>query len=291
MSRISTKLTRKRARALLGIVAPVLTAIAIFFVDTVEGPRVAFVGIAASVAFMTANFYGPRVTAFVAGLVVLGTYVMGLSSEDAGSPRQDVRLLLMTLAGVFAVISSLVVGRIEGERTRFSRLARELESSSKLALLDELTGLYNRRGVTEALAVETRWPRSVAILDLDRLKSINDEFGHDSGDHFIQVIAGRIKGSVSASDIVGRWGGDEFIIVLPLGESQAHSVIQRVVSQITNEPIVSGKMSVSPGVSAGVGEWSRSKTLEYALSLADSALYKSKNRGENIAEAASGSTL
>lgn len=287
MGIFSQLLSRESGRLLFGVALPLTTAFVILVIDHLEGPRVAFAGIAAAVGFLTANFYGPRITALISVLVVSGVYVFGLSSEDAGTGRQNIRIFLIVAMGLFAVLSSVIRGKTESERNRFSRLATEFESTSKLALVDEMTGIYNRRGVIEALSADSRWPRSVAILDLDKLKSINDKFGHDSGDHFIQVIARRIQGSVSASDIVGRWGGDEFIIILPLSETQALSVINRVITQISKEPIVSGDMDVIPGISAGVSEWSKRQTLERALHLADSALYQAKRSGGNQSIAAS----
>lgn len=280
---VQNRFDSPRARLLLGFFVPLAIACLIYFLDYLEGPRTAFAGAVTSVGFMAGIFAGPRATAAVVILVEIGAFAYGLSSEDSGTIRQDVRLFLIALSGLAAVIYSSVRVKREDEREALTNSKLELETTSKLALFDQLTGIYNRRGVIEALEIEDRWPRSVAILDLDKLKHINDSLGHSAGDDFIQIVAQRIQRAVSAKDIVGRWGGDEFIVVLPLAEAQALKVITRVIGQVSSEPIASGNVVIEPRLSAGVSAWTRTDTLEHTLVLADAALYEAKRVGGNQA--------
>jgi len=273
------------SRFMLGVVFPLLIAFIVMLADYLEGPKVAFLGAVTSLPFMASIFGKPRSTAFVAAVVVLGAYISGLASEDSGTLRQGIRITLIALAAVAAVIYSAVRVKREQDREILATSKDELEASSRLALFDQLTGLLNRRGVIEALEGDGRWPRSVAILDLDKLKHINDTHGHAAGDVFIEIVAQRIKRVLSGSDVVGRWGGDEFIVVLPLTQKQALSVITRVLGQVSSEPIAAGSVKIEPRLSAGVSEWLRVDSLEHALVLADISLYAAKASGGNKAMA------
>lgn len=281
MSMMTSRFDTPKMKLALGLIVPLVVAALILILDYLEGPKVAFAGVAACVGFMAAVFGGPRRTIYVVVLVEIGAYLIGLSSEDSGAIRQDVRLGLIGLTGVIAVFYSLIISKREQERDALVNDKVELEGASRLAMFDQLTGLFNRRGVLEALENEERWPRSVAILDLDKLKHINDSLGHNAGDDFIQIVAQRIQRAVSAKDIVGRWGGDEFIVVLPLDLPQAAKVMARVIAQVSGEPIASGKVKIEPRLSGGVAEWLRSNTLEHTLLLADHALYEAKGAGGN----------
>jgi len=266
---------------MLGVIVPIGIAALVYFLDYLDGPRTTFAGIVTCVGFMAAIFGGPRATAFVVVVVTIGAYLFGLTSEDAGTLHQIFRLVLVAIAGAAAVFYSSVRIRREKEREALAHEKVELENSSKLALFDQLTGIFNRRGVIEALENEERWPRSVAILDLDKLKNINDSLGHNAGDDFIQIVSQRILRAVSAKDIVGRWGGDEFIVILPLPQSQATKVMARVIAQVSGEPIASGKVKIEPRLSGGIAEWVRTDSLEHTLVLADTALYEAKHSGGN----------
>lgn len=277
------KLDTTRVRLFLGLALPLFIAGMIFLADGIEGPRQAFAGVATSVAFMAAIFGRPGSTAIVAALIVVGAHLHGLFSEEAGTTSQLVRTVLIAITAFSAVAYSSARVRREEERAKLYESKRELELTSKLAMRDQLTGILNRRGVIEALESEERWPKSVAIFDLDKLKQVNDTHGHEAGDTYVKLVAQRISSAVSAGDILGRWGGDEFILVLALDKEQAHKVTERVVGQVSSQPITAGNVVLEPRISAGVAQWNPSKTLEQALAKADSALYAAKAAGGNRA--------
>lgn len=272
-----------RTRLIFGVIIPLAISSFIFVADGLEGPGVQFAGVATSVAFMAAIFGRPGPTAFVATMIVLGAFLHGLFFDEAATTVQLTRLALIAITAFSAVLYSAFRVRKEEERQRLFETAQELEATNQLAMRDQLTSVLNRRGVIEALEQEERWPRSVAIFDLDKLKQINDSNGHAAGDMYIRAVAQRIVSSVASEDIFGRWGGDEFILVLPLTKSQAFKVVERVIGQVSSQPLSFGTVTIEPRLSAGVSEWLPSVPLEQTISLADAALYDAKTAGGNLA--------
>ncbi len=273
----------RKSRAIFGVIIPIAISSFIYLVDGLEGPTVQFAGVATSVAFMAAIFGRPGSTAFVATMVVLGAFLHGLFFDAAGTTVQLTRLGLIAITAYSAVIYSAYRVRKEEEQRRLQLSKLALEETSRLAMRDQLTSVLNRRGVLEALQKEENWPKSVAIFDLDKLKFINDTHGHAAGDDYIRIVAQRIASAVSSVDIVGRWGGDEFIVVLHLTKHQALKVVQRVVDNVSSQPLNLGGVTIEPRLSAGVAEWQPIHSLEHTLSGADAALYEAKASGGNTA--------
>jgi diguanylate cyclase (GGDEF)-like protein len=187
--------------------------------------------------------------------------------------------------------------RLEGEGRLHGQIA-ELRSTAQrwevLARTDALTGLANRRAAEERLAVEIKRaaryarPLSVLIADVDRLKSINDLHGHAAGDLVLRELARRLGGVVRASDMLARWGGDEFLMICP---EAGHLAAAQIADKLVREarPRVSlGDASVRCGLSVG---WSTTLLsggdvdggVEGLLRSADEALYRSKLAGRDRA--------
>jgi diguanylate cyclase (GGDEF)-like protein len=168
------------------------------------------------------------------------------------------------------------------------------------ASMDALTGVLNRRGLAaragEAVAIARRHERPLAclILDLDRFKAINDSYGHAAGDRVLQETAQRIGSNVRASDIVGRYGGEEFLLLLPEanedGGVAAAEKLRRVISATPIEvPTADGPVLLTLEVSIGVAGWSDELVDAEALyAEADRALYEAKRRGRNCVVSACG---
>jgi diguanylate cyclase (GGDEF)-like protein len=182
------------------------------------------------------------------------------------------------------------------------RLALELDSSleradsqerfsalSRLALTDQVTGLANRRGGEEALAREvsrTRRsgsPLSLVLFDIDRFKRINDESGHAIGDRVLRGISDILSASQRGSDLAMRWGGEEFLVLLPdVGLTGARIFAERVRENVQNLVIQdAGRITVS----AGVSELNGDEDPGVALARADANLYRAKAAGRNRVEA------
>lgn len=168
-------------------------------------------------------------------------------------------------------------------------LGREEERLSNLALLDELTGLANNRlfgqRLEECITASRRSgkPLSLVLVDMDRFKSINDNFGHQVGDMALKAAAGVLRASIRASDVAARVGGEEFALILPdTGTREAAKVAGRVLDELRESsiPLVDGTrvtLSASIGLSGGVLAEGESSFALFAE--ADKALYKAKEAG------------
>ncbi len=155
---------------------------------------------------------------------------------------------------------------------------------------ERLTGLGNRRRLEEALQTEVlrarRYgkPFSIILLDIDHFKAINDNFGHQAGDNVLIAIAGLLTRTARETDVVGRWGGEEFLLVCPETEiAVVAALAERLRTEFTTTdfPLV-GQVTSSFGVAAFVqgDSW---KTL---VERADEALYRAKDNGRNCVEVA-----
>ncbi len=173
------------------------------------------------------------------------------------------------------------------------RLITEIEKAKKeleeLAITDPLTGLFNRRYLMLKLKEEflrsTRYNKafSVIILDLDRFKEVNDTFGHEEGDELLRFISQKLKSAIRSTDVVARFGGDEFVILLPeANKTEAVALADRIRISTFRENlphkyrIVSGSF----GVATYRPDKPHSSELDL-LKLADSALYRSKRLGRD----------
>jgi diguanylate cyclase (GGDEF)-like protein len=167
-----------------------------------------------------------------------------------------------------------------------ARLFQEVQS---LALTDPLTGLQNRRSLFELGRVEfaraKRMKRSFCcmLLDLDHFKGINDEYGHLIGDQVLQEFAMRCKSSVREVDLVGRYGGEELIILLPETDvPTSMQVAERLRTSIASKPIKIFDKEISVTVSIGVATQDENTTdLEILIARADQAMYIAKHKGRN----------
>ena len=157
---------------------------------------------------------------------------------------------------------------------------------------DGLTGLFNRRELDAradqavALAVRYRRPLSCLLADIDHFKSINDTHGHAGGDAVLREVAKRIRSTVRISDIVGRYGGEEFVVLLPeCGSDQAVAAANNLRETLAVSPIDVGELSVGVRVSIGVAAWDDSMHNRSDLyAAADRALYRAKERGRDRTE-------
>ena len=151
-----------------------------------------------------------------------------------------------------------------------------------LANTDELTGLSNRRPVLKRLEkVSSTAPYIVAIADLDHFKRLNDTYGHECGDRVLAAVGRRLRDSVRSVDSVGRWGGEEFIVVMEQSTlADATEVVERLRARIA-EPVPCTGHTHSITVSVGLTDAQPDGTAARALQRADAALYEAKAAGRN----------
>ncbi|PIE44270.1 MAG: GGDEF domain-containing protein [Gammaproteobacteria bacterium] len=170
-------------------------------------------------------------------------------------------------------------------RNELIQLAIKHETASKT---DELTGLANRREMINCLQTEQRrFQRyghhfSVVLIDIDHFKSINDNYGHDAGDQVLKGFGRLLKSHSRQMDMVGRWGGEEFLMMLPETTLvQALALTERLRSDVEKEFFSFNNTRIEVRISAGVCSISQTENLEDLLRLADMNLYEAKNKGRN----------
>ncbi|PLX78837.1 MAG: diguanylate cyclase response regulator [Desulfuromonas sp.] len=160
---------------------------------------------------------------------------------------------------------------------------------------DVLTGLFNRRYLFEELekervrAIAGQNDLSIAILDIDHFKKINDTYGHQVGDQVLIAVAERLCLSIEKNEIVARFGGEEFVVVLPgKSSSQARDCIEKIRRATGNKPLVTSPEEVSITLSAGVATLRKGtqKSVDALVKAADEALYLAKESGRNRVEIA-----
>ncbi|RLP23385.1 PleD family two-component system response regulator [Mesorhizobium sp. YM1C-6-2] len=180
--------------------------------------------------------------------------------------------------------------RTQVRRKRYNdHLRASVTQTIEMAVTDGLTGLHNRRYLDSHLdtlferAVARRRPLSLMITDLDRFKSINDAYGHDGGDEVLREFARRLRKNVRGIDLACRFGGEEFVVVMPDTEGAvAEKVAERVRAEIAGLPFVINGVSIPVTVSVGVSSLKRGvDSVAELLKRADVALYEAKSGGRN----------
>jgi diguanylate cyclase (GGDEF)-like protein len=213
--------------------------------------------------------------------VMLGRFeIVSLTDSNA---IQGATFLLGAVTMLLAALGMVVMTREEAD-------ARNRE----LALRDELSGLHNRRSIQQvlqqqlAVARRQQRPLSVLIIDIDHFKQVNDTHGHLSGDRVLHDLAQRLRTRLRAQDAAARWGGEEFLVVLPdttgegavaLAEELRQAVQQKPFTVQDGQPVA---LTISAGVHA-LPEGPQAETDDMVL-LADRALYRAKERGRNRVE-------
>ncbi|WP_342362278.1 PleD family two-component system response regulator [Terrarubrum flagellatum] len=182
--------------------------------------------------------------------------------------------------------------RTQIRNTRYAeRLRSTVATSMEAAVLDQLTGLHNRRyfdrqmpKLFDQARMEAK-PMSVLVLDIDRFKSINDTFGHDAGDEVLKAFAKRVRSCVRGDDVLVRFGGEEVVIVSPeTSDEVAALVAERIRQKVESGPFAvnRGARQIPVTVSIGVAHLSRyDETPTDLLKRADEALYRAKSDGRN----------
>jgi len=168
------------------------------------------------------------------------------------------------------------------------RIHRTEERIRELSMIDEFTGLFSKNYVLRRLdeemerAQRRRSSLVVAMLDLDDFKRVNDTYGHQFGDQVLQRISGSLKASIRLYDSVGRFGGEEFLLVQPeLHESEAVAAIERLRERVLSERFLVNGSDLNIGFSAGICGWDYQATLDELVRRADLALYGAKQAGKN----------
>jgi diguanylate cyclase (GGDEF)-like protein len=238
----------------------------------------------------------------------LAGVIGGISSRNAGTPRYGI-ILICTLALPYAIatllspipylyimglqipfyVVAVIVVLFENYRTLLDLYHAERENRW-LAHHDLLTGLPNRVMELKRFDELLRGPQktehppcTVFCLDLDGFKSVNDRFGHATGDAVLVVVANRLRDSIRDVDFLCRIGGDEFVILLPaISPAEAATVAQRIIGRVT-EPVEIDKVQLHIGISVGSAcAPDDGITADELLRSADRAMYAAKRRGKGV---------
>jgi diguanylate cyclase (GGDEF)-like protein len=171
-----------------------------------------------------------------------------------------------------------IIVRLEDEK---SELQQRLDVVEKEALTDALTGLANRRATERMISglMEGKRKFCLVLLDLNRFKRINDTHGHTAGDQILRAFAHRLRGMVRDDELVGRWGGDEFVVVLVRSFEEASRRARHFVESLSGEYLVelkSGRFKLCLGLSSGVAEYREGDSTENLVQRSDEVLYADK---------------
>lgn len=188
----------------------------------------------------------------------------------------------------------LSVADFTAVKRREFRLKSDRDAAITASETDHLTGLYNRGatmmrfGYLVDRAVNSGEVFSAVLIDLDHFKSINDRFGHDCGDRVLTHFAASASALLRDRDILGRVGGEEFLILMPgANMNQSCAVVERLQARLCDQRLILNDVIVRYTFSAGVAEWGRGKTPDRLYREADQALYAAKNAGRNRVRRAS----
>lgn len=217
--------------------------------------------------------------------------VLGLTWADPVRYPASTGLMHFVIGGSTLLILSLVAKWVTDIRVRIGLQARELSQAlntlQHMATQDSLTGLLNRRIMVDLVETELKLierhghPMTVALVDLDHFKSINDRFGHQAGDAVLIGFAGLAQTQLRQVDKVARWGGEEFLIMLPqVKASEAFTALERLRLSMGSQTFT-GHPGLNATFSVGLAQARPGESLEHLIERADQALYHAKHAGRN----------
>ena len=171
---------------------------------------------------------------------------------------------------------------------RIEHLKGELELVNKLVREDQLTGALNRRGLDDTLereaarAERSDMPLCIALIDIDNFKTVNDAFGHQVGDIVLVHLVAIVKETIRTHDMIGRYGGEEFIVVLPDSRiDEAIPVMARLQRDLARKPVSWGSQQLLVTFSGGVAARKPGESVAALVNRADHAQYEAKRDGKN----------
>lgn len=225
-------------------------------------------------------------------LVALGVTMAWLRHSRPSRFDAHVDAANFLIAAVMLPATSVLASKLGALRSRLcaqrNELTEALATIQELAIRDELTGLVNRRHAQQLLEDEARRsersaePFSIALIDLDHFKRINDVHGHAGGDAVLKAFADEARHTVRACDVIARWGGEEFLLIMPATDARsALLAVERVRRRVEQLHVLDGAIGSGITLSAGVAEHLAGERVADVLARADEALYRAKGTGRN----------
>lgn len=236
-------------------------------------------GIITATDLITDIVWGDFLTAFAPikeSGEVIGLVGVDFSSDYIKNLISNISLAIYATASVLVILSTII----------FYNLLKGYYQSINV---DYMTGLMNKRSFVTSIENEksrsssTKKPFSLALLDIDNFKTVNDNFGHICGDEMLQKVAFQIKNNTKRSDLCFRFGGDEFAIIFPqTTQKNAEAVCKAIQGNIRENCCCNCKDDVViPTLSIGICEWKEGMKASEIIEAADKAMYLSKRRGKN----------
>jgi len=205
--------------------------------------------------------------------------------------RNRLMIVLVLLTGIVFLVFAGYRIKTEANKTiklKNDKLAEAYKKLDKASRIDPLTRLSNRRNFREKLEQEKiRYERnnrkfSIVICDIDNFKSINDNFGHECGDFVLARIASLIKQNLRKQDLAGRWGGEEFVLLLPETEQKGALILsEKIRKTVSKEKFKYDKQKICLSMTFGIAVFDGSITIEETIRKADQAMYRGKRKGKN----------
>jgi diguanylate cyclase (GGDEF)-like protein len=274
-----------------------LYAIAVALGVALAAPQIGFQPFATLFAISAFSFMAPNARGLIVAwiAVALGAaaviFAVGPRLAIPTSTLAGQALTSAVVAGLLArcIWIAMFVRKLRGRLAEKNRsLSEAMKRIESLATTDDVTGLPNRRAIAEvlrdqmALSRRNGSPLALAFVDIDHFKHINDAHGHLAGDRALQSIADALRSGVRQVDRVGRFGGEEFLIVMPSTSlEQARQPLERLRNDIAALDCSSISLDVKTTVTIGAAQYSPGETLEALVRRADLALYLGKGAGRN----------
>jgi diguanylate cyclase (GGDEF)-like protein len=225
-------------------------------------------------------------------VTALGLVMLAMATHAPQTFNPTIERIHFLFAAVVLPVISMLAGELSTMRTRLKVQKAELQDAlariHKLATRDDLTGLINRRHMEELAEMEHR--RSLrsggapclCLVDIDHFKHVNDQHGHAAGDEVLRLFARHAAASMRETDVLARWGGEEFLVMLP--DTQLHEAsmgFERLRRLLSRDQAWGERVHLRVSFSAGLTAWRAGEALRDALARADTALYEAKASGRD----------
>jgi diguanylate cyclase (GGDEF)-like protein len=225
-------------------------------------------------------------------VTVLGLVMLAMATHAPQVFDPTIERIHFMFAAVVLPVVSMLAGDLSMMRTRLKAQKIELQSAleriHRLATRDDLTGLINRRHMEELANLEHR--RSMrsggtpclCLVDIDHFKRVNDLHGHAAGDEVLRLFARHAAASMRETDVLARWGGEEFLVMLPDTQSNEASMgFERLRRLLSRDQVWGDRLHLRVTFSAGLTAWRHGESMRDALARADAALYEAKASGRD----------
>jgi diguanylate cyclase len=250
--------------------------------------------IVALVLVFAAFTLSPQASRLLGGfaVVVLGLVMLAMATHAPQVFDPIVERIHFAFAAVVLPVISMLAGDLSTMRTRLKVQRTELQDAlariHKLATRDDLTGLINRRHMEELAEMEQRRAQRgsgapcLCLVDIDHFKRINDQHGHAAGDEVLRLFARHAAASMRETDLLARWGGEEFLVMLPdTRMHEARTGFERLRRLLSRDEAWGERAHMRITFSAGMTAWRPDEALRDALARADTALYEAKASGRD----------